>query len=97
VPPAEREFLCDQRSHRSIVIDKLDNDATAASQKRNERRMARAKQFLPSPSNEIAIDTDIEMTVNENLSSSKESSNYEAPQQLRRNTNREKGHIVLAF
>ena len=98
VPPAEHDFLRDQRSDRCMVIDKLDKSTTTANQKRNERRTARAKQYRPLPSyNETSIDMNIEMAVDENSStseeSSSESSDYDAPQHLRQKTSRQKRRI----
>ena len=48
VPLAERDFLSDQRSDRRMVIAELDK-ATTISNKKNKRRLKRAKQFHHLP------------------------------------------------
>ena len=45
VPLAQRDFLCDQRSDRRMVIAELDKAATILNKKTNKRRLERAKQF----------------------------------------------------
>ena len=45
VPLAQRDFLCDQRSDRRMVIAELGKAATILNKKTNKRRLERAKQF----------------------------------------------------
>ena len=61
VPLAERAFLSDQRSSRCMAIDRVDKATTRANQKRNERKIARAKQYLcPSTADETFAETSID-------------------------------------
>ena len=46
VPLAERDFLCDQRSDRRLVIAELDKAATILNKKRNKRRLEKAIIYL---------------------------------------------------
>ena len=81
VPLAERDFLCDQRSDRRMVIAELDKAATILNKKRNKRRLERAKQCYHLPScSETSSNTSKEVMLNEDQSASKmidsESSEY---------------------
>ena len=49
VPFAERDFLCDERSDRRMVIAELDKAATILNKKRNKLKLERAKQFHQLP------------------------------------------------
>ena len=81
VPLAERDFLCDQRSDRRMVIAEFDKAAKILNKKRNQRKLERAKQFHHlSPCSETCSNISKAVTLSEDPSASgmsdSESSEY---------------------
>ena len=93
VPLAERDFLCDQRSDRRMVITELDKAATILSKKENKWRLERAEQFHHLPlCSETSSNISKAVILSEDLSASEtndsESSEYNVPSTPKRRQKR---------
>ena len=98
VPLAERDFLCDQRSDRRMVITELDKVSTILNKKRKKRRLETAKQFHLLPlCSETSCNTSKAVMLSEDQSASEISDSKSSEYNVPATSERRQKRFLLTF